>query len=80
MKSATPSHRSSIDLPLPDRDADRVDHEPEDRLTLVAKPRGVSPAEAFLDMAIETSGTALWNFPFLNFDVEAMGEMITIPT
>jgi len=62
-------------------DDDRVDYEPDERESLVAHAdrRGVSPAQAFLDMAIESGARGLWNYPFLNFDVEAIGAKIDDP-
>jgi N-acyl-D-aspartate/D-glutamate deacylase len=39
----------------------------------------VSPAEAFLDMAVETDAKGLWNYPFLNFDFDAIEAKIKDP-
>ncbi len=62
-------------------DEDRVDYEPDRSETLAAhaQRRGVSPAEAFLDMAIETDARGLWNYPFLNFDFDAIEAKIKDP-
>ena len=62
-------------------DPSRVSYEadPDETLVAHASRRGVSPAEAFLDMAIESGARGLWNYPFLNFDFEAIGEKIDDP-
>ena len=62
-------------------DASRVDYEPDVDETLVAHAarRGVTPAQAFLDMAIESGAQGLWNYPFLNFDVDAIEAKIRDP-
>jgi len=62
-------------------DAQRVAYEPDASETLVAHADrlGVSPVEAFLDMAISTSGKGLWNHPFLNFDFDAIEAKIRDP-
>ena len=58
-----------------------MDYEPDVDETLVAHAarRGVTPAEAFLDMAIESGARGLWNYPFLNFDVDAIEAKIDDP-
>lgn len=55
-------------------DASRVAYEPDpsESLAAHAERRGVSPAEAFLDMAVESKAKGLWNYPFLNFDFDAI--------
>lgn len=62
-------------------DATRVDYEPDpaESLSAHAQRRGVSPAEAFLDMAIESDARGLWNYPFLNFDYDAIEAKIKHP-
>jgi len=52
----------------------RVEYEgePSESLVAHAERRGVSPAEAFIDMALESGGRGLWNYPFLNFDFDAI--------
>ena len=65
---------------LPERDgATRYDLAPEDSLTVIAKRRGVTPVEAFMDIALETSGKALFTFPFANQDFDVVGEMLSHP-
>jgi N-acyl-D-aspartate/D-glutamate deacylase len=54
--------------------------DPSETLTAHAERRGVSPAEAFLDMAIETGAKGLWNYPFLNFDEAAIEAKIKDPS
>ncbi|MFT7647780.1 MAG: N-acyl-D-amino-acid deacylase [Candidatus Poriferisodalaceae bacterium] len=63
-------------------DSTRVNYEPDVAETLAAhaEARGVSPAEAFLDMAIETDARGLWNYPFLNFDFDAIEAKIKHPS
>jgi N-acyl-D-aspartate/D-glutamate deacylase len=58
----------------------RYDHDPENTIVAVADRRGVSPAEAFIDLSLETSGRMLLNFPFLNQDLDAVDEMLADPT
>jgi N-acyl-D-amino-acid deacylase len=77
--AATPS---KLDLSAIYRlDPTRVSYEAdaEETLTAHAARRGVSPAEAFLDMAIETEARGLWNYPFLNFDYDAIEAKIRDP-
>ncbi len=63
-------------------DPSRVNYEPDSTETLAAhaESRGVSPAEAFLDMAIESEAKGLWNYPFLNFDFDAIEAKIKDPS
>ncbi len=63
---------------LPEGDA-RYDCLPEDSLAAVAAARGVSPAEAFIDLAIETGGAVNLNYPILNQSFEAVQEMLDDP-
>jgi N-acyl-D-aspartate/D-glutamate deacylase len=77
--AATPS---KLDLSAIYRmDPSRVDYEPDanETLTAHAERRGVAPAEAFLDMAIESEARGLWNYPFLNFDFDAIEAKIDDP-
>ncbi|MGF1596937.1 MAG: amidohydrolase family protein [Acidimicrobiales bacterium] len=76
---ATPS---KLDLSAIYRlDPDRVDYErdPAETLTAHAERRGVAPAEAFIDMALESAGRGLWNYPFLNFDFDAIEAKLKHP-
>ena len=57
----------------------QYDCRPEHALVAVAEQRGVSPAEAFIDLALETEGRLLLSFPFLNQDVDAIGAMLAEP-
>ena len=63
---------------LPDGDA-RYDCLPEHSLASVAAARGVSPVEAFLDLATETGGRVNLNFPILNQSFDAVQEMLDEP-
>lgn len=62
-------------------DPTRVNYERDDSesLTAHAERRGVSPAAAFLDMALETGAQSLWNYPFLNFDFDAVETKLRHP-
>ncbi len=57
----------------------RYDHGPDDSLAAVAARRGVSPAEAFIDLALESEGAAIVNYPFLNQRLGAVEEMLDDP-
>jgi len=59
--------------------AARYDCRPENKLVAIAARQGVSPAEAFIDLALETDGALLLCWPFLNQDVDAIGAMLTDP-
>ena len=63
---------------LPDGDA-RYDCLPEHSLAAVAEARGVSPVEAFLDLATETGGAVNLNHPVLNQSFDAVQEMLDDP-
>jgi N-acyl-D-aspartate/D-glutamate deacylase len=43
----------------------------------VAKARGVTPVEAFVDLNLETGGQMVLQWPLLNQDLDAIEEMIT---
>ncbi len=60
---------------LPDGPA-RYDCRPEDSLAAHAARRGVSPVEAFLDLAIESGGKVNLNMPLLNQRLEAVEAML----
>ncbi len=49
-------------------------------MAALASKRGVSPAEAFIDLSLETDGEAALNFPFLNQSLDAVAEMLGNPT
>ncbi len=48
----------------------------DDSLAAHAERRGVSPAEAFIDLSIESDGAAAVNFPFLNQSLDAVADML----
>ncbi len=52
---------------------------PENSLKAVADRRGVSPAEAFIDLSLESNGRVLINWPFLNQRLDAVTEMLGDP-
>ena len=49
---------------------------PEDSLAAHAERRGVDPVEAFVDISRETRGAALFSFPFLNQQHDAIEWML----
>jgi N-acyl-D-aspartate/D-glutamate deacylase len=57
----------------------RYDCRPENALVAIAAQRGVSPADAFVDLALETEGRLLLSLPFLNQDAEAIAGMLSEP-
>ena len=57
----------------------RYDCRPEDTLAAHAARRGVTPVEAFVDLALETDGQVVLNYPFLNQDLDAVQEMLDDP-
>jgi N-acyl-D-amino-acid deacylase len=62
------------------RDGDaRYDFNPETSLWAIAKQRGVTPADAFVDIMLESDGREVFIFPFANFDMDAVGEMLAQP-
>ncbi|MEI7593606.1 MAG: amidohydrolase family protein [Actinomycetes bacterium] len=54
-------------------------HDPENSLVAEARRRGVSAAEAFIDMSLESNGRILVNYPFLNQSLDAVAEMLADP-
>ena len=63
-------------------DDSRVSYEADPAETLVAHAdrRAVFPAEAFLDMAMESGAKGSWNYPFLNWDFDAIEAKIKDPS
>ncbi|MFV0257671.1 MAG: N-acyl-D-amino-acid deacylase family protein [Acidimicrobiales bacterium] len=57
----------------------RYDCRPEDSLEAVAAARGVSPAEAYVQLNLETGGTVNLNYPILNQNFGAIHEMLDDP-
>jgi N-acyl-D-aspartate/D-glutamate deacylase len=64
---------------LPEGDA-RYDLGPDDTLGAHAKRRGVSPAEAFIQICDERDGRMLVNWPFLNDDLGEVERMLQHPS
>jgi N-acyl-D-aspartate/D-glutamate deacylase len=54
----------------------RYDCTIDDSLAALATRRGVSAAEAFIDLSLETDGAAAVNFPFLNQSLDAVADML----
>ena len=57
----------------------RYDCDPESSLAAHAERRGVSPAAAFIELALETDGALVCNYPFLNQCLGAVEEMLDDP-
>jgi N-acyl-D-aspartate/D-glutamate deacylase len=57
----------------------RYDCDPESSLAAHAERRGVSPAAAFIELALETDGGLVCNYPFLNQCLGAVEEMLDDP-
>lgn len=55
----------------------RYDNDPATSLAAVARSRGVSPVEAFVDLNLETDGRLVLQWPLLNEELDAIEEMIT---
>ena len=76
---ATPGLMRSL-FHLAERDgATRYDLLREDSLAAIAERRGTTPVEAFMDMALETGGRALFTFPYANRDSGVIGSMLVHP-
>ncbi len=60
-------------------DRARYDHTPADSLAAEAARRGVSVGEAFVALSLESDGRRVYNYPFLNQDLEAAGAMFAQP-
>jgi N-acyl-D-aspartate/D-glutamate deacylase len=75
-------HGTRVDLTrlfvLP-ADAARYDCDPADSLAGIAAARGVSPAAALIELALEQDGHVIGNLPFLNQDLGAVQEMLDDP-
>ena len=58
------------------REPVRYDNAPEASLGAIARARGVSAAEAFIDLNLETAGRMVLALPFLNQRVDAIERML----
>jgi N-acyl-D-aspartate/D-glutamate deacylase len=58
----------------------RYDFSPETSLWAIAKHRGVTPADASIDMLLEADGRTYFIFPFANCDIEVVGELLSEPS
>ncbi len=65
-------------LVVKDGDA-RYDFDPENSLWAIAQRRGTTPADAFIDMVLEAEGKAYFIFPFANFDMQVVGDLLSDP-
>ena len=57
----------------------RYDHQQNESLQAHAERLGVSPAEAFIQLSVEQEGKALFNYPFLNPNFDAVQTMLDHP-
>ena len=57
----------------------RYDHQAAESLEAHAKRRGLSPAETFIQLSVEQEGKALFNYPFLNPEFDAVQTMLDHP-
>jgi N-acyl-D-amino-acid deacylase len=57
----------------------RYDHRPDESLDAHAQRLGFSPAEAFIVLSLEREGKAIFNYPFLNPEFDAVQEMLDHP-
>src|SRR5207302_7065145 len=57
----------------------RYDCQPQDSLAAHAQRRGVSSAEAFIELSLESEGKVLCYYPFLNQSLDAVQEMLAEP-
>lgn len=57
----------------------RYDFSEENSLWAIAKKRGVSPTDAFIDMVLESEDETYFIFPFANYDIEVVGELLADP-
>ncbi len=59
--------------------AARYDFDAADSLTALARQRGQSTVETFMDISVASDGRASFVFPFANFDLDVVGEMLSHP-
>ena len=59
--------------------AARYDFGPDDSLAAHAERRGLSIVEAFIEMSLEGQGRTLFLFPFANYDLDVVAEMLAHP-
>jgi N-acyl-D-amino-acid deacylase len=57
----------------------RYDFTPDQSLWALSQARGATPADTFIDMVLEAEGEAWFIFPFANFEMDAVGEMLADP-
>jgi len=60
-------------------DGARYEPDPERSLAAEARRRGVPPAQAYVDLCLETGGRVVLNWPVLNHDFAAISEMLRTP-
>ncbi|MDX2378288.1 MAG: amidohydrolase family protein [Acidimicrobiia bacterium] len=57
----------------------RYDYTDDDSIAALARRRGVSPVEAYIDTLVESDGAAIVNWPVMNDDSAAIEEQLTSP-
>ena len=57
----------------------RYDNQPETSLAAHAARLGLSPQEAFIELSLQDNGETLFNYPFLNPEMEAVETMLADP-
>ncbi len=57
----------------------RYDLDPENSLAAEADRRGISAAAAYIELLLETDGTVVMSYPFLNQQLSAVEEMLDDP-
>ena len=58
----------------------RLDNDPVNSLEALARARGTTPVQVWVDACLATDGRAALQWPLLNQDVDAIEELITNPT
>ncbi|MCP5069679.1 MAG: amidohydrolase, partial [bacterium] len=76
---ATEAQLSMIHHLVVDDGNARYDFSPENSLWAIARQRGTTPADTFIDMVLESDGGAYFIFPFANYDTEVVGELLGDP-
>jgi len=57
----------------------RYDFSPEQSLWAMAQEQGKSPADLFIDMTLESEGSTYFIFPFANYEMDAVENMLARP-
>jgi N-acyl-D-aspartate/D-glutamate deacylase len=76
---ADPPPLDMSDLYLMSHAAPRYDLDPSQSLAAQAARLNISPPAAFIELSLAENGLALFNYPFLNPEMSAVGEMLNDP-